>query len=187
MKTVSRIALVLGVCSFVGLVWSAPALAACQNLVGGVCLDKKKEAPKKKTVKTKPAVKPAKKKPKPQPQKSVVTRKKTVKSASACVATAASKPSGYDQDKALTFSNLTVRNTCKQAIVVYVKLNPCASPRAFFTPSVGSNSRIAKLGAGRKITYKISHSESIKGARQLAATSAVYGTIKKGKVPAFGC
>lgn len=157
----------------------APVLA-CDNFVGGVCLDAKKaptQTVKPKRVIQKKAVKPKAASPAPAAKSS----------ASQCVKLSAGTPYGYDVISAVTHSNLTASNACPSAITVYLRLNTCGSSKAYFGRMVGKSTRTFQLGAGKSVGFKISHSEGLRGAAKLARASAVYTTQAKGDYPDFGC
>ncbi len=168
-----------------------PALA-CDTFVGGVCLDKKK-APKKKVIKKTTPKKKVIKKKKVTPKKVVAPEPKVVEpvkptkaAASTCVQMRAGKASSMDFYKNVVYTNLSVRNTCKESITIYMRLNGCASPKAYVFPNVGSSTRKFKLRSGGSVSYRIAHQEGLRGASTLARADAAYAG-GRASFPGFGC
>jgi len=95
------------------------AQAACENFVGGVCLDKKK-APAKKPVKKSTPKKKVTKKKKAAPKKAVASKPKVVKpaksAANSCVKLSAGNASSLDFAHGVVDTSVTVRNICSEAI-----------------------------------------------------------------------
>lgn len=170
----------------------APAVA-CQKFVGGVCLDKK-TAPAKKPVKKAPKKVNKKAAPKKAAPKKVVTPEPVVvepvkpakAAANTCVSLRAGKASSMDFYKGVVYTNITVRNTCKESITVYMRLNGCAAPSAYYFPNVGSNKRTFKLRSGGSVSYRVAHQEGMRGADRLARTNAAYAG-ERASIPSFGC
>lgn len=157
---------------------------ACDNFVGGVCLDAKKapsQVAKPERVIQKKAVKPKAASTAPAPARAAKS------SASKCVKLSAGNPYGYDVVSAVTYSNLTASNACTSAITVYLRLNSCGSSKAYFGAMVGKSTRSFQLGAGKSVGFKVSHPEGLRGAAKLARAAAVYTTQAKGDYPDFGC
>lgn len=151
---VSAFALCLGL--------SAP-VHACQNFVGGVCLDKKRVPAKPKTQvrKKKPAqpvvAAPVEQAPAPSP----------AKTADNCV-TVEVKTVGADSTFAhlssLSGSLVILKNTCQTAVTSYLQLRNCISPAPFF----GSN----KTSRRRKVTLNAGGRKSLVVTRGVAHNSA---------------
>lgn len=159
------------------------AVMACDNFVGGVCLDAKKAPAKvaKPEVVQKKAVKPK------AARKAPAQASAAKSSASKCVKLSAGNPYGYDVVSAVTYSNLTASNACTSAITVYLRLNSCSSSKAYFSGMVGKSTRTLQLGAGKSVGFKVSHPEGLRGAAKLARATAIYTTQAKGDYPDFGC
>lgn len=165
------------------------AQAACENFVGGVCLDKKK-APAKKPVKKSTPKKKVTKKKKATPPKAVIVEPKVVKptksAANSCVKLSAGKASSIDTGKGVVYTNVTFRNTCSETISVYLQLNACKAPKTYFAGSVGRSRKTFKLRSGGSVTHRIAHQEGLRGASTLARTNAAYGG-QASSYPNFGC
>lgn len=176
-----------GLCStlvVLALVGAGSPVLACDNFVGGVCLDAKK-APTQ-TVKPKRVIQ--KKTVKPKAARNAPAQAPAAKaSASKCVKLSAGSPYGYDVVSAVTYSNLTASNACTSPITVYLRLNSCSSSKAYFGALVGKSTRSFQLGAGKSVGFKISHAEGLRGAAQLARATAVYANQGGGGYPDFGC
>jgi hypothetical protein len=169
----------------------AIAQTACKNFVGGVCLDKKKAPAKKPIKKSKPKKVIKKKKAAPKkvvaPEPQPVQPAQPVKvSANTCVKMSAGKASSMDFYKNVVYTNVVVRNTCSETITVYMKLNGCKSPKAYFNQMVGNSSKKFKLRKGGAVSHRIAHQEGLQGASTLARTNAAYGGAKA-SFPKFGC
>jgi hypothetical protein len=154
--------------------------AACENFVGGVCLDTKvkptvKQAVPKKVVPKKKAA-PVEK---PAPQGGV-------KTADSCVATKLSGKLGVIAT-GMQSRNVTIRNNCAKSVTVYIALSLCRSPPPFFWPFKGQSTKTIILRAGQRETMKIAHSESMSSSERVVKTSSVYEGAGKGGYPAFGC
>jgi hypothetical protein len=174
-----------------GFSGEAMAQAACKNFVGGVCLDKK-EAPAKKPVKKSKPKKIIKKK-RAAPKKTVAPEQQPVQpakpikvSANTCVKMSAGKASSMDFYKNVVYTNVVVRNTCNEAITVYMQLNACKSPKAYFNKMVGNSRMKFKLRKGGTVSHRVAHQEGLRGASSLARTNAAYGGAKT-SFPKFGC
>jgi outer membrane biosynthesis protein TonB len=165
------------------------AQAACENFVGGVCLDKKK-APAKKPVKKSTPKKKVTKKKKAAPKKAVASKPKVVKpaksAANSCVKLSAGNASSLDFARGVVDTSVTVRNICSEAITVYVQLNACKSPRAYADTMVGRSRKKIKLRKGGSVSLRVSHQQGLRGASTLARTNAAYAG-QKGTYPKFGC
>lgn len=160
-RGLSTVALALALCLTVSLALPGTALA-CENFVGGVCLDKKK-APAKKATPTRKTKKKATRKP--------VAKPKPVASAQKCVTTR-TRAGGLNNLSVGYETTVTLKNTCKAEVVAHLRLSNCVSGgRAYFAKAARRDGTMTvSLRAGQTVRLKAYHQK-----RQLAKGQAVFG------------